>query len=80
MSLECDLASRYATTGTTKVIIDRVYHMVMDNRQMTIDQIANSTSISCERVENILHNELGMTNVFIQVGCVTTSTDTRSKG
>lgn len=34
-----------------------------NDRRLTINQIANVISISHERVENILHNELGMTKV-----------------
>lgn len=41
--------------------IDRPHHMVMDDKQPTINQIVNGTSISCENVENILHNVIGMT-------------------
>lgn len=35
------------------------HHMVMDDRQLTI----NAISISRERVENIPHKELGMTKI-----------------
>ena len=37
--------------------------MVMNDRRLTISHLANVISISRERVENILHNELGMSKV-----------------
>ena len=37
--------------------------MEMNDRQLTISHLANVISISGERVENILHNELGMSKV-----------------
>ena len=37
--------------------------MVMNNRRLTISHLDNVVSISCERVENILHNELGMSKI-----------------
>ena len=37
--------------------------MVMKDRRLTISHLANVISISRERVENILHNELGMPKV-----------------
>ena len=40
-----------------------VPHMVMDDRRLTINQIVKPISISRERVENILHYELGMNEV-----------------
>ena len=40
--------------------ICRVHHLVIDDTQLTINQIANATSISNEKVENILHDELVM--------------------
>ena len=35
----------------------------MDDRHLTVNQIANTVGISRERVENILHNELGMSKI-----------------
>ena len=32
----------------------------MDDRHLKVNQIADVVAISCERVENILHQELGM--------------------
>ena len=39
---------------------DRIHHMVMNDRRLTVNQIANVMSITRERVENILHKKLGM--------------------
>ncbi|XP_029633791.1 uncharacterized protein LOC115209503 [Octopus sinensis] len=49
-------------TSTNEEKIDRLPHM-MDDKRLILNQIANVISISCERAENILRNELGMTNV-----------------
>ncbi|CAI9733412.1 Hypothetical predicted protein [Octopus vulgaris] len=62
-NLEDDSRSGRPATATTEENIDRVHHMVMDDRQLTINQIANAIRISRERVENILHKELGMLKV-----------------
>ena len=62
-SLEDDPRSGRPATATTQENIDRVNHMVMDDRRLTVNQIANAVGISRERVENILHNELGMSKV-----------------
>ena len=40
--------------------------MVMNDKRLTINHSANVISISSERVENILHNELGMSKVSAQ--------------
>ena len=40
--------------------------MVMNDRRLAISHSANVISISRERVENILHNELGMAKVSAQ--------------
>ena len=52
--------------STTHKNIDRVHHMMMDDRRLVVNHIANSVGIrfSKERVENIMHNELGMSKVF----------------
>lgn len=47
--------------------IDRVLHMVMDGRRLTINQTANGIDISRKRVESNFHNELGMTRVSPQI-------------
>ncbi|XP_014770198.1 uncharacterized protein LOC106869137 [Octopus bimaculoides] len=51
-------------TAITVENIDRIQYMVMlmNDRRLTINQIAN-VSIFREEVENILHNELGMTKI-----------------
>ncbi|XP_029636922.1 uncharacterized protein LOC115212223 [Octopus sinensis] len=65
-SLEGDPRPGCPVTGNTKENIDHIRHMVMDNKQLTINQITNAISISCDGVENILHNQLGMTKVSTQ--------------
>uniref|UniRef100_A0A3Q0T9I4 Mos1 transposase HTH domain-containing protein n=1 Tax=Amphilophus citrinellus TaxID=61819 RepID=A0A3Q0T9I4_AMPCI len=62
-SLEDDPKSRRLATATTQENTDHVDHMVMDDRHLTVNQRDNAVGISCERVENILHNELGMLKV-----------------
>eukprot|EP00106_Octopus_bimaculoides_P005194 XP_014772636.1 PREDICTED: uncharacterized protein LOC106870916 [Octopus bimaculoides] len=47
----------------TEEIIDRVEHILMDDRHLTTNHIANLISIFRERVENILRNELRMRNI-----------------
>ena len=51
---------------TTQKNIDRVYHMVMDDRHLTVNQIADAVAISRERIENILHQELGISKMSTQ--------------
>lgn len=62
-SFENDPKSRRSLTVITKEIIDRVHHMVMYNRRLTISQINNFITITHERFSDILHNELGLTKV-----------------
>ena len=62
-SLEDDQRSGRPSTATTQENIDRIHQMVMNDRQLIISHLANVISISRERVENILHNELGMSKV-----------------
>ena len=62
-SLEDDPRSGRPSTATTQENIDRIHQMVMNDRRLTITHMANVISISSERVENILHNELGMSKV-----------------
>ncbi|XP_029634602.1 uncharacterized protein LOC115210258 [Octopus sinensis] len=52
--------------ATTQENIDRVHHMVMNDRRLNVNQIANAIGISRERVENILHNELSTPKVSIR--------------
>ena len=65
-SLEDDLRSGHPSTATTQENIDRIHQMVMNDRPLTISHLANVISISRERVENILHNKLGMSKVSAQ--------------
>ena len=62
-SLEDDPRPGRPVTATTQENVDHVHHMVMDDRRITVNQVASSVGISRERVENILHNELGMSKV-----------------
>eukprot|EP00106_Octopus_bimaculoides_P004346 XP_014771788.1 PREDICTED: uncharacterized protein LOC106870282 [Octopus bimaculoides] len=59
-NLEDDPRSACFEIATSGEDIDRVYHMMMAGRQLTINQIANAVSISRVRVEN-MHSELSMT-------------------
>ena len=38
--------------------------VVMDDRRLNVNQIANTVGIFRERVENILHDEFGMSKVL----------------
>ena len=62
-SLEDDPRSGRFSTTTIQENIDRIHQMVMNDRRLTISRLAKVISISRERVENILHNELGMSKV-----------------
>ena len=62
-SLEDDPRSDCPVSATTQENIDRVHHMVMDDRRFTVNQIADAVAISRERVKNILHQKLGMSKV-----------------
>ena len=48
------------STATTDENIAHVHRVVMDDRCLTVNQIANTVDISREK---ILHNELGMSKV-----------------
>lgn len=61
-SVEDDPISGRPTTATL-VNITLVHHMVIVDRQLTINHIANAISISIERVENVLNNEVDTMNV-----------------
>ena len=61
--LEDDPSSGRPASVTTQENIDPVHHMVMDDRRLTVNQIADAVAISRERVENILHQELGISKV-----------------
>ena len=62
-SLEDDPRSGCPVSATTQENIDHVHHMVMDDRCLTVNQKADAVAISCKRVKNILHQELGMLKV-----------------
>ena len=63
-SLEDDPKLGRPSTATTPKNIDHIHQMVMNDRRLTISHLASVISISRERVENILHNELGMSKVL----------------
>ena len=50
-------------SATTQENIDRVYHIVMHDRRLTVNQIADAVAFSRERIEVILHQELGILKV-----------------
>ena len=62
-SLEDDPRSGRPSTAQPKKTLTAFQQMVMNDRQLTISHLANVISISHERVENILHNKLGMSKV-----------------
>ncbi|XP_052828213.1 uncharacterized protein LOC128249249 [Octopus bimaculoides] len=62
-SLEDNARFRRPVTDTTDENIYCVPYMLMDDRRLIINQIANAISISCKRVENTVHNELGVTRM-----------------
>ena len=49
--------------ATTQKSIGRIHQMVMDDKRLTGNHIANVMSISHERVENIVNKKLGMSKV-----------------
>ena len=67
-SLEDDPRSGRPSIATTQEKIDRIHQMVMNDRRLTISHLANVISISRERVENILHNKLGVAKVLLHQG------------
>ena len=62
-SLEDDPRSGRPASAITQGNIDRVHDMVIDNRRLTVNQIADAVAISREQVKNILNQELGMLKV-----------------
>src|SRR5277367_4636935 len=62
-SIEDDPRSGRPTTATTQEKIDAIHDMVMEDRRLKVNEIAETVGISRERVENFLANELGMTRV-----------------
>ena len=65
-SLEDFPRSGFPSTATTQENIDRIRKMLMNGGRSTISRLANVISIPRERAENILHNELGMSEVSAQ--------------
>ena len=62
-SFDDDPRSGRLASATTKENINRIHHMAMDDRRLTVNQIADAVAISRERVDNVLHQELGMSKV-----------------
>ena len=62
-SFEDDPRSGRLVSATTQENIDRVHHMVMDDRRLTVNQMVDAVAISRERVDNVPHQELGMSKV-----------------
>ena len=56
------------TTAIMQENIEEVHQLMMDDRRVTISQIASSVGISHVKVWYILHNELGM-QVVSSSGC-----------
>lgn len=61
-SLEDDLLSGRSTVGNTEKNFDlkETY-----DRRLTLHEISNAISIPREKLESILHNELGKKNIFV---------------
>lgn len=47
-------------TATTDEIVEKVHQIVMEDRRLKLDEIAEASGISHERAHNILHEHLGM--------------------
>jgi histone-lysine N-methyltransferase SETMAR len=62
-SLEDDPRSGRPNTATTQEIIEVVHDMIMGDRRVTIDMIAEEVGISHGSVWNIIHYELDMKKV-----------------
>lgn len=45
---------------TTPEIIEKIHHIVMEDRRIKMHDIAEIVGISVDRVHNILHEKLGM--------------------
>ena len=63
-NLEVDPRPGRPFTATTLESIVRIYQMGIDDRHLTVNDIANVMNISCERVENIFNKELSMSKVL----------------
>lgn len=64
--LEDDPSSRRSKNATTEENIDCVHYMAMEDSHLTINKIAKVISTSCESIENILLNELGILKISAQ--------------
>lgn len=69
-SFEDDPLSGRPATTTTAGNIDFFHHMLMGDKQLTINQLANAMSISPERVENNRHNEFAITKFAFLIAVV----------
>lgn len=58
-SIEDDPRSGRPTTSTTPENIHKVCDLILENRRLTIKEIADTIGISYERTQNIIINELG---------------------
>ena len=68
-SLEDDDRSGRPTAATAEEEnIAHVHRIVMDDRRLTVNQIAHTVSISRERVVNILHNESRLVGWLVVLG------------
>ena len=63
-NLKDDDRYRRPTTATTEENIAHIHRVTLDYRHEIVNQIASTVGISGERVENILHYELGMLKVY----------------
>lgn len=62
-SIEDDPRSGRPTTSTTPENIHKVCDLILENRRLTIKEIADTIGISYERTQNIIINELGFSKV-----------------
>jgi transposase len=60
ISLEDDPRDGRPKSATTPEITEQVHDMLLDDRRMKVHEIAETVSISKERVGYILHEELGI--------------------
>lgn len=59
-SLEDDPREGRPKTATTPEIVEKIHNIVLDDRRVKVSEIALAMRISEKRVQNILHQELGM--------------------
>ena len=58
--LKYDPCEKPPKSATTQQTIEKVQKIVLDDRRVKLCEIAEAVGISEERVQNILHEELGM--------------------